>query len=438
MSPVQQPWPCRPPDLTSSMICVVTLRRQRRDTLSWQAPNPCSVGAWHAWVMKEHRRYSTDSELISTHQETGLSFRTSFAHVLSVNATWCSICYPPLYLPWFGLTSPWISLSVFHVLRRSVTLTVVDRFSKYAHFLTLAHPHTATSVACFFSQKVVCLHGIPSGSCLHEPILDGAVPFGWRQGAVYISIPPASRWSVRSNQQNNSHETDRNGGCTGFLGRNFSTIRRIRRHYAHLHSGWCPFRVVYGREPPSVRCYEPGSARVQAVVQGLAECDEFLVEIKDRLEQAQQHFKKSWTYLVQGLRVRQRRLICVTVGSLDLGSTVCFKSLSALGRSLIAFIFLLEHSFKMCSTSGNASGCYPYRPESTAVSLRYRMQSFKLVGLVACKSSWFDGWKDWVPTETAWVPVEEFRHLYLAFKLEDELLKKEGRDVIWEATMRTG
>jgi hypothetical protein len=43
--------------------------------------------------------------------------------------------------------------------------------------------------------------------------------------------------------------------------------------------------------PPSVHSYEPGTTRVPAVAQQLAERDEFLAEIRDRLEQAQQHYK---------------------------------------------------------------------------------------------------------------------------------------------------
>jgi transposase InsO family protein len=42
-----------------------------------------------------------------------------------------------------------------------VILTVVDRFSKYAHFVPIGHPYTATSVAKVFFDSVVRLHGIP-------------------------------------------------------------------------------------------------------------------------------------------------------------------------------------------------------------------------------------------------------------------------------------
>jgi hypothetical protein len=42
--------------------------------------------------------------------------------------------------------------------------------------------------------------------------------------------------------------------------------------------------VVYGSDPPSVRSYTSGKTQ-------LIDRDKFLVEIKDRLEQAQQHYK---------------------------------------------------------------------------------------------------------------------------------------------------
>jgi hypothetical protein len=44
---------------------------------------------------------------------------------------------------------------------KSVVLTVVDRFSKYAHFIPLGHPYTATSVAKAFFEGIVRLHGFP-------------------------------------------------------------------------------------------------------------------------------------------------------------------------------------------------------------------------------------------------------------------------------------
>jgi hypothetical protein len=43
---------------------------------------------------------------------------------------------------------------------KSVILAIVDRFSKYAHFMPIGHPYTATSLANVFFDLVVRLHGI--------------------------------------------------------------------------------------------------------------------------------------------------------------------------------------------------------------------------------------------------------------------------------------
>jgi hypothetical protein len=48
-----------------------------------------------------------------------------------------------------------------------------------------------------------------------------------------------------------------------------------------------PFRVMYGREPPSIRSYEPGETRVAAVARDMEAREAFLEEVRYRLEQAQ-------------------------------------------------------------------------------------------------------------------------------------------------------
>jgi hypothetical protein len=48
-----------------------------------------------------------------------------------------------------------------------------------------------------------------------------------------------------------------------------------------------PFRVVYGRDPPTICSYEPGETRVAAVAHEMEECAAFLDDIRYHLEQAQ-------------------------------------------------------------------------------------------------------------------------------------------------------
>ena len=61
-----------------------------------------------------------------------------------------------------------------------------------------------------------------------------------------------------------------------------STIRRT------------PFEVVYGREPPSLLAYVPGTARVAVVEEELIRRDEVLKELKQNLKAAQEQMKKNY------------------------------------------------------------------------------------------------------------------------------------------------
>ena len=44
---------------------------------------------------------------------------------------------------------------------KNCILVVVDRFTKYGHFLALAHPFTAAGVAKLFFDNIYKLHGLP-------------------------------------------------------------------------------------------------------------------------------------------------------------------------------------------------------------------------------------------------------------------------------------
>lgn len=44
---------------------------------------------------------------------------------------------------------------------KSVILVVIDKLSKYTHFISISHPYTALIVAKVFMDNIFKLHGMP-------------------------------------------------------------------------------------------------------------------------------------------------------------------------------------------------------------------------------------------------------------------------------------
>lgn len=43
----------------------------------------------------------------------------------------------------------------------TIIMVIVDRLTKFAHFLPVKHPYTAASIAQLFMDNIVRLHGMP-------------------------------------------------------------------------------------------------------------------------------------------------------------------------------------------------------------------------------------------------------------------------------------
>jgi hypothetical protein len=61
----------------------------------------------------------------------------------------------------FGPIYQWISSRNFPKCMASPPFSLVDRFSKYSHFIALSHPYTTTIVAQAFFEGIVRLHVFP-------------------------------------------------------------------------------------------------------------------------------------------------------------------------------------------------------------------------------------------------------------------------------------
>jgi hypothetical protein len=67
---------------------------------------------------------------------------------------------PPPVAPWQEITMDFIEGLPLSD-GADVILVVVDRLTKYAHFIPLHHPYTTASVAKAFMDNLVKLHGVP-------------------------------------------------------------------------------------------------------------------------------------------------------------------------------------------------------------------------------------------------------------------------------------
>jgi hypothetical protein len=142
---------------------------------------------------------------------------------------------------------------------KSVVLTVVDRLSKYAHFITLGHPYLATSVAKAFFDQIVCLHGLPTSIVSNrDPIFTCNV---WQES--FRLSGTQLRMSLAFRPQTDGQSKVTNRVITMYLRCLAGDMPRswIRWlpwvEYCYNTSyqtklKTTPFQVVYGRPPPAM------------------------------------------------------------------------------------------------------------------------------------------------------------------------------------------
>jgi len=177
---------------------------------------------------------------------------------------------------------------------KTVILSVVDRFSKYGHFIPLAHPYTAESVAQAFFADIVHLHGVPQSIVSdRDPVFTSSF---WRElmRLVGTKLHMTSAFHPQSDGQTEVVNRVIVKYMRCFTGdRPRQWLRWLpwaeyvynTAYQTSLHE--TPFRVVYGRDPPSIRSYEPGETRVAAAAQEMEAREAFLADVRYRLEQAQ-------------------------------------------------------------------------------------------------------------------------------------------------------
>ena len=340
---------------------------------------------------------------------------------------------------------------------KTVILTVVDRFSKYAHFIPLAHPYSAESVAQAFFADIVRLHGVPQSLVSdRDPVFTSTF---WRE--LMRLVGTKLQMTTAFHPQSDGQSEAANRVIIMYL--RCLTGDRPRQWLRWLP--WAeyvfntayqsslkdtPFRVVYGRDPPSIRSYEPGETRVAAVAKTMEERDAFLADVRYRLEQAQAlqklHYDKAHRPVVYNvgdwvlLRLRQRAVSSLpqaVTGKLkqrffgpyrvtELINDVAVR-LALPPRARIHDVFHVGLLKKFHGVPPDAAPPLPTLLHGAVVpeperAVRARLARGVQQVLIHRKGE--------SAANATWEDVGDFSAKYPGFQLEDELLLEGGRDVM--------
>jgi len=340
---------------------------------------------------------------------------------------------------------------------KSVILTVVDRFSKYAHFIALSHPYTAASVARAFFDGIVRLHGFPTSIVSdRDPVFTSNL---WRD--LFKLSGVKQRLSTAFHPQTDGQSEVVNRIIVMYL--RCVTGDRPRSWVDWLSwAEYCyntsfqtalratPFEVVYGRPPPPLLPLQHGAAQTQAAETMLRDRDAFLEEVRERLLQAQQYAKRyydehhrdvsfavgDWV-LLRLLHRPMQVLVAHSKGKLRPRYAGPFMVLERIGP--VAYRLQLPAGARLHDVFHVSQlKAYTGAPPAAPVPLppvqdgRLLQAPERVLRAQLSRGAWrvLVQWQGLPVDDATWEPLEEFKEQYPEVQLEDELFAEEGRYVM--------
>ena len=178
-------------------------------------------------------------------------------------------------------------------------LVVVDRFSKYAHFIGLRHPFKASTVAAAFIKEVVRLHGFPT-SIVSD------------RDRIFLSTFWKELFRLQGTQLNRTTAYHpQSDGQSEIVNKSLETYLRCfindqPRQWAkwlpwaelsyntspHISTNITPFMALYGRDPPPLVRIGKGETPVDSLDEQLQARDAMRDELRMHLLRAQQRQKR--------------------------------------------------------------------------------------------------------------------------------------------------
>lgn len=213
--------------------------------------------------------------------------------------------YPSLLQPLPIPNHIWESISMDFIeglpkpLGKQVIFVVVDRLSKSAHFMSRAHPYTASDVAQLFMDSVFKLHGMPSSiTSDRDPIFLSQV---WTDLFVLqgVTLNRSSAYHPQTEGQteivNKALETYLRCMC-GEKPSDWAQWLSLAEwwyntnYHSSIHT--TPYEVVYRQPPPLYLPYLPGEASFVATDRSLSAREEAIKMLKFHLARAQNRMQQ--------------------------------------------------------------------------------------------------------------------------------------------------
>jgi hypothetical protein len=180
----------------------------------------------------------------------------------------------------------------------TVIMVVIDRLTKYSHFVPQKSDYSSKSVAEAFMEHVVRLHGMPKSIVSdRDKVFTSAF---WKQLFKLQGTTLAMSTSYHPQMDGQSEAINK---CLEMYLRCF-TFDNPKGWYKilvwteywyntayHTSAGMSPFKALYGREPPTLVRYNHNPADPIPVAEQLHQSDAVITQLKVNLMKAQQKMK---------------------------------------------------------------------------------------------------------------------------------------------------
>ncbi|KAJ1427537.1 Ribonuclease H-like superfamily [Sesbania bispinosa] len=175
---------------------------------------------------------------------------------------------------------------------------ICDRLTKYVHFLALPTKYTASDLAARFSVEICRLHGVPKSIISdRDPLFLSSF---WKE--LFRLQGTTLKYSTSYHPETDGQSEAINRCLEAYL-RCFAGDQPCKWYkFLHLveywynsafHSaiGMSPFQALYGRPPPKVLDYVPGSSTIKSVDTSLQKRHEIMNTLTDNLKRNKQRME---------------------------------------------------------------------------------------------------------------------------------------------------